>query len=177
MVVRRSPAPGDGPRRFRAGPGRRGRGFAAGLFLVVLTAGLTLGGCNTSATPSLPTPDFRAPAGTEFLLRAGDLGLVVGAANYLFIGLSSVGIDTRCPPGETCETPGFLDLNLDIETRENLGSLRLRVPPDGASVGTYGPFEIRTHGVQPDGSADLIPLTEYVVRLSATERETPPLGE
>ena len=141
------------------------------------TVGLTLGGCNTSATPSLPTPDFRVSAGAEFLLRVGDLGLVVGAANYLFIGLGSVGIDTRCPPAETCETPGFLDLNLDIETQENLGSLRLRVPPDGASVGTYGPFEIRTHGVQPDGSADLIPLTEYVVRLSATERETPPSGE
>lgn len=205
MVVRRPPAPGNGCRNRRAPlarapissrrsssrpspqpsskPGSRPgskpvsrrivRGFAGASFLAVLT----LPGCNTSATTTLPTPDFRASAGAEFPLRAGELGLIVGAANYLFISVSSVGLDTRCPPAATCEDSGFLDLNLDLETRDNLGSLRLRIPPGGETVGTYGPFEIRSHRVQPDGRTALIPLTDYVVVLSATERETPPAGE
>lgn len=199
MVVRRPPAPGNGRRNRRtrpcpapissrrsssspgAKPQRIARGFAGAALLGGVTAGLVVvllsANCNTSATATLPTPDFRASAGASFPLRAGELGLVVGAANYLFISMSSVGLDTRCPPAETCEDPGFLDLNLDLETRDNLGALRLRVPPGGETVGTYGAFEIRTHRVEPDGRTALIPLIEYVVVLSATERETPPAGE
>lgn len=177
MVVRRSPASGGRGTQLQApnrpGPGRIVRGFAgAGLL-----AGLVAGGCNTSTTATLPTPDFRAAAGASFPLRAGDLGLVVGSANYLFVSLSSVGLDTRCPPAETCDSPGFLDLHLDLETRDNLGSLRLRVPESGESVGTHGAFEIRTHRVEPAGRAGPIPITDYVVEMSVSERADPPAGE
>lgn len=192
MVVRRSPAPGDRGKRRRAprppdsgrsgsgqsgsgqsGSGRIVRGFAA----AGLLAGLAAGGCNTSTTATLPTPDFRAAAGASFPLRAGDLGLVVGSTNYLFVSLSSVGLDTRCPPAETCDSPGFLDLDLDLETRDNLGSLRLRVPESGESVGTHGAFEIRTHRVEPAGRRGPIPVTDYVVEMSVRERADPPAGE
>lgn len=177
MVVRRSSAPGV--RRRKLAPTRRpGSGrIVRGLAVAGLLAGPAAGGCNTSTTATLPTPDFRAATGVSFPLRAGDLGLVVGSAHYLYVSLSSVGLDTRCPPAETCDDPGFLDLHLELETRDNLGSLRLRVPESGESVGTHGAFEIRTHQVEPAGRQGPIPITDYVVEMSVRERGDASAGE
>ena len=152
---------------------RRGLlGAAVGLLLVG-GVGL-LPGCNTAATPSLPAADFRAEVGVRFPLRAGDLGLVIGATNYLYVSIGSVGLDGRCL-AEPCEESGYLELALEVEDRERQGAVRLRLGGGGAVAGSFSNFEIRGHEVAPAPRAGRIPLTDYVVVLSVTERE-PPAG-
>lgn len=136
----------------------------------LLLAALPLAGCETSATPEFPQPDFRVSAGEPFALRAGDLGLVIGADSYLYLSIQSLGADSRCPPATSCGEPGFLDLNLELETAETQGAIRLQVPPSGEAVGTYRSFEIRVLEARPPGSPTRILPTEYALLMSVAER-------
>lgn len=152
---------------------RRRPGAAGGLLLLGLLGSVgLLAGCNTAATPSLPAANFRAEPGVRFPLRAGELGLVIGATNYLYVSIGSVGIDQRCG-AETCEEPGYVEFDLEVEDRERQGSVRLRIDDGGAGAGNFSNFEIRSHQVQPAPRGGRIPLVDYVVLLSVSEREPP----
>ena len=137
---------------------------------LLLAAGLPLAACNTGTTPGFPTPDFQASLGGGFPLRTGELALVVGDGGFLYLSIQSLGADSRCPPESTCEEPGHVDLNLELETAETQGSIRIQVPPSGEGVGTFQGFEIRVHEVQPPGRATRILPIDYVFLLSVSER-------
>ena len=138
--------------------------------MALLLAGLGLGGCDTSATPAFPQPDFQVSAGEPFAIRAGDLGLVVSPNSYLYLSIQSLGADSRCPPEASCVEPGFLDLNLELETAETRGAIRMQVPPGGEAVATYQSFEIRVLEARPPGSPNRIPPIEYAFLMSVAER-------
>lgn len=150
---------------------RRVLGAAVGLLFGAV--GL-LPGCNTAATPSLPAADFRAEAGVRFPLRAGELGLVIGPTNYLYVSIGSVGLDGRCAAAP-CDGPGYVELDLEVEDRERQGAVRLRIDDGGSGAGNFANFQIRAHEVAPAPRAGRIPLIDYVVVLSVSERE-PPAG-
>ena len=138
---------------------------------MLLTALFAASGCNPGSTPVFPSPDFGVSTGDRFPIRAGELVLVVGADNaYLYLSIQSVGADSRCPPASECEEPGFVELDLELETAETQGAVRLRAPPAGETVGTFRGFEIRVHQVVPPGSSTRIPPTEYIFQLSVSER-------
>ena len=144
------------------------RANAPGLLLL---AGLVTLGCNTGTTPgALPAPDFQAPLGTSFPLRAGDLGYVQGLNDYLYISVQSLGADNRCPPESSCDEPGFLEVFLELETSESQGAVRLQVPPSGDAVATFQGFEIRILGAAPPGQTTRIPTTEYILLITVSLR-------
>lgn len=137
----------------------------------LLLAGLLASGCNPGTTPgAYPTPDFQAPLETEFPLRAGDLGYVQGASDFLYLSVQSIGIDSRCPPESVCEEPGFLEVRLELETLESQGAAGMQIPPSGEAVVTFRGFEIRVHEVQPPGRAARIEPTEYIFLMSVSVR-------
>ncbi len=142
------------------------RWIPAALLLTAFAAS----GCNSGTTPGFPAPDFQVSLGEPFALRAGNLALVTGGSDFLYLSVQTVGLDTRCPPGSACEAPGHLDLQLELETTESQGSAGFRVPPDGQAVATYRSFEIRILEVAPPGSASRILPTEYIFLLSVSRR-------
>ena len=152
-------------------PMPRPRARRANALALLFVAGLLALGCSPGTTPGLlPTPDFQVPLNTSFPLRAGDVGYVQGQNDYLYISVQSLGADNRCPPESTCEEPGFLEVFLELETSESQGALGMRVPPDGAAVGTFQGFEIRILGAAPPGRTTRIPTTEYVFLISVSAR-------
>jgi len=170
-----TPRPVEANSRFGPVAGRSSRGLSGAAVGLLLVGAVGVSpGCNTAATPSLPAADFRAEVGVRFPLRAGDLGLVIGATNYLYVSIGSVGLDGRCL-AEPCEASGYVELALEVEDRERQGAVRLRLGGAGAGAGSFSNFEIRGHEVAPAPRAGRIPLTDYVVVLSVTERE-PPAG-
>ena len=100
-------------------------------------AALALAGCGTSTTSSLPTPTFQAPFDAPFVLRAGDLGLIAGAGQYLYISVLHVGQDSRCAAGATCADPGYLEISFDVETATLQNSLAMSVPTSGETTRTF----------------------------------------
>lgn len=138
--------------------------------VLLLASGLSLAGCNTGTTPGFPTPDFQAPLDTRFPIRAGDLGLVTSANQFLYLSVQSIGVDTRCPPGSDCGEPGFLEVFLELETAESQGATRVQVPPSGTAVATFQGFEIRVHEAQPPGMANRILPTDYIFLMSVSLR-------
>lgn len=137
---------------------------------LLLAAGLPLAACNTSTTPGFPTPDFQASLGGGFALRTGELALVVGDGRFLYLSIQSLGADSRCPPESTCEEPGHLVLNLELETAEAQGSIGIQVPPSGRGVATFHGFEIRILEVQPPGrEARILPI-DYILLMSVSQR-------
>ena len=152
---------------------RRGPGAAVGLLLLGLLGSVgPWPGCNTAATPSLPAPNFRAEVGVRFPLRAGELGLVIGRTNYLYVSLGGVGIDRRCL-AEPCEEPGYVEIDLEVEDNSRQGAVRLRIDDEGTASGNFSDFEIHSHQVEPAPRDGRIPLVDYVVLLSVGEREPP----
>lgn len=141
--------------------------------VLAVFAGIGSFGCDTSTTADFPTPDFQVRAGERFAIRAGDLGFVAGTAGFLYVSVQSVGVDTRCPPGNNCETPGFLELTLELETSESQGAIRLQIPPDGTAVGTFQSFEIRVLEAAPPGSGARILPTDYAFLMTVSERQSP----
>lgn len=137
---------------------------------LLLGAAFVAAGCNTGTTPGFPAPDFQAGPGEPFALRAGQLALVVVGNSFLYLSIQSVGADSRCPPEAACEEPGFLDLNLELETADSQGAIPMRVPPSGQAVGTYQDFEIRILDLRPPGSPDRILPTEYAFLMSVSAR-------
>lgn len=136
----------------------------------LLVAGLSLFGCNPGTTPGFPTPDFQAPLDTPFPMRAGDLALVAQAGQFLYLSVQSIGLDSRCPPGSTCDEPGFVELFLELETAESQGATRFQVPPNGNAVATFQGFEIRVLEAQPPGSGSRIPPTDYIFLMTVSLR-------
>ncbi len=132
---------------------------------------LLLGGCNTNSTPTFPAPDFRAPFGQQFVLRVGDLGLVAGPEQYLYLSVLTLGQDSRCPPEATCAEAGFLEVSFEIETTESRSSITMRVPPEADAVRSYQGFRIRIHAVVPPGQQARIPTTDYQLLMSVTLAE------
>jgi len=130
---------------------------------------LAISGCNTSNTPAFPEPDLQVLAGAPFLLRVGDLALVAGAGSYVYVSVQSVGVDTRCPPEETCAEPGYLELNLDLETDESQGAVGMRIPKDQPTSRSFRGFELTIHEVQPPGRASRIPPIVYVFLMTVLE--------
>lgn len=149
-------------------PPSRIRSTGAGGLL--LLTGLALAGCNPGTTPGFPVPDFQAPLDTAFAIRAGDLGLVTGQGAFLYLSVQSIGVDSRCPPGATCDEPGVLELVLELETAESQGSTRMQISRDGHAVSTFRGFEIRVLEVQPPGAANRIPPTDYIFLMSVSLR-------
>lgn len=137
---------------------------------LLLAVGFSWPGCDTSTTDAFPPPDFQVRLDERFAIRAGDLGLVVGPAAFLYVSIQSVGVDTRCPPAATCADPGFLDLNLELETSESQGAIRLQIPPAATAVGTFQDFEIRILEAAPPGSATRILPTDYAFLMIVSER-------
>ena len=137
---------------------------------LLLATGLSWPACDPSTTAAFPTPDFQVRPDERFAIRAGDLGLVTGAEGFLYVSIQSVGADSRCPPGDTCETPGLLALNLELETSESQGALRLQIPPAGMAVGTFQGFEIRVLEAAPPGSPMRILPTDYAFLMIVSER-------
>ncbi len=154
----------------RIHPMRRLPVRSSGALGVLLFAGLQVAGCSPGTTPGFPTPDFQAPLQAGFPLRAGDLGYIQGAGDFLYLSIQSVGIDSRCPPESTCDEPGFLEVVLELETAAAQGSAGMQIPPSGDAVITYRGFEIRAHEVQPPGRASRIPPSEYVFLMSVSLR-------
>jgi len=134
-------------------------------------AALLLGGCNTNSTPTFPTPDFQAPFDQQFVLRVGDLGLVAGPGQYLYLSVLAVGQDSRCPPETACAEPGFLDVSFEIETAETRSSITMRAPPEGEAVRSFEDFRIRIHAVAPPGQQIRIPTTDYRLLMSVALAE------
>jgi hypothetical protein len=145
-------------------------GFRRAVALGLLAAGLSAAGCNTGTTPGFPTPDLQAPLDAPFALRAGELAYVQGPSSFLYLSVRSVGIDSRCPPGTTCDEPGSLEVILELETLENQGSAAFHVPPTGSAVATYQGFEIRILEAQPPGSESRILPTDYAFLVSVALR-------
>ena len=145
------------------------RGGVSACLLALFLSGWV--GCNTATAPTLPQPDLQVLAGTPFPLRVGDLAYVGGLNSYLYVSVQSVGIDSRCPPEETCAEPGHLELALDLETTEGQGAIVMRIPPNGQTTGTFRGFELRTFEVQPPGSASRIQPIDYVFLMIVVELE------
>ncbi len=148
-------------------PGR----FAAAAGLLLLVAGAPfVGACNTTTTPSYPQPDFQTAPGQPFVLRAGDLALVFGSGEFLYVSVQGVGADTRCPESATCDEPGFLELRLELETSEQQGAITLSVSDGEEAVGTYRAFEIRVLDMEPPGREAQILPTEYSFLMVVNQR-------
>ncbi len=127
-------------------------------------------GCSPSTTPAYPTPDIQANAGDFFPLRAGDLALVVIPADFLYISIQSIGLDTRCPPDTECAEPGFVIVSLELEDSTRQGAAQMLIPPSGEAVATFGAFEIRSLRVEPPGSRDRILPTDYGIVFQVVAR-------
>ncbi len=131
-------------------------------------AALALAGCGTSTTSSLPTPTFQAPFDAPFVLRAGDLGLIAGAGQYLYISVLHVGQDSRCAAGATCADPGYLEISFDVETATLQNSLAMSVPTSGETTRTFEGLEIRMLGVEPTAQTERILAIDYRFLMSVS---------
>ncbi len=128
-------------------------------------------GCNTGATPTFPTPSVRAAFGESFVLRVGDLGLVAGADQYIYLSVLALGLDSRCPEGQACTDPGHLEISFEVETPDTRTSVAMRAPPRGGTARSLGKFEIRIHDVAPGGRGERIPTVDYQFLVSVTLEE------
>ena len=148
-------------------PGR----FAAAAAVWLLAAGASLvGACNTGTTPAFPEPTLQAGPGQPFVLRAGDLALVLAAQDFLYVSVQGVGADTRCPATATCDEPGVLVLRLELESAEQQGAIALSVSDAEGAVGTYLGFEIRVLDMEPPGRKGQILPTEYAFLMVVNQR-------
>lgn len=137
--------------------------------LLGLAAAAVLG-CNPTTTPAYPVPDIEALPGDFFPLRAGDLALVYGSGEFLYLSVRTIGVDTRCPPDAECAEPGFVLVDLELEDTTRQGAAQLRIPPSGEAVATFGAFEIHSLQVEPPGSAERILPADYLFVLQVFQR-------
>ena len=142
----------------------------AALGAAVLAAAMPGSGCSPGTTPTYPQPDIQAVVGEAFPMRAGYLALVLAPNAFLYLSVQSVGVDTRCPAGASCDEPGFIELRLELESATSQSAVALQVSEEGQAVATYQGFEIRVLDARPEGRAERILPTEYLFVMSVVER-------